>query len=191
MLQNPLKWMRNRSKPVWKVIVHKAAIILLVAALGLGSVMVVSPTARAAVIRWVMELYETHIVYRFYGEPIAGKMPDYVISKLPGGFFEVDCFETDAYVSVFYQDLNGDYICFDYFRAQEGISEVVTTQDNVKAVTVNGLEGQMFLPTDTRTRTTVLWIDPRVNIRFSVDSILEPAAVMDMAESICLEKEKK
>ena len=63
MLRDPLKWMRNRSKPLWKVIVQKVAIILLIASLGLGSAMVVSPTVRAAVIRWVMELYETHIVY--------------------------------------------------------------------------------------------------------------------------------
>ena len=81
------------------------------------------------------------------------------------------------------------YICFDYFKLQEGISEVVTTEDNVKEVTVNGLEGQIYLPTDTRTRTTVLWIDPKANIRFSVDSVLKPATVMDLAESVCIAKD--
>ena len=50
MLQDPLKWLRSRTRPAWKVVVQKVAIILLVLSLGFGSVMVVSPAARAAVI---------------------------------------------------------------------------------------------------------------------------------------------
>ena len=46
------------------------AVILLVFSLSLGSLMAVSPTVRAAVIRWVTEWYETHITYRYSGEQI-------------------------------------------------------------------------------------------------------------------------
>ena len=41
--------------------------------------MAVSPTVRAAVVRWVTEWYETHVVYRFSGEQIADEMPQYGI----------------------------------------------------------------------------------------------------------------
>ena len=191
MLKDPLKWMRNRSKPVWKVIVQKVAIILLVLSLGFGSVMVVSPAARAAVKRWVMEIYETHITYRFSGEPISGPMPQYIFSEIPDGFVEMDCFENDAYVSLFYQGQDGDVLCLDYVRMQEGVGGIVTTQNNVADVTVNGMEGQIFLPTATRGQTTVIWIDPLANIQFLVDSSLPPDVVMELAESVCLAKDEK
>lgn len=190
MQKNPIKWLRNRSKPVWKVIVQKVAIILLIASLGLGSVMAVSPTARAAVIRWVIELYETHIVYRFYGEPTAAKMPNYVIENLPEKYVETDRIETDASVSLFYEDFNGGFICFDYIHVQQGAGAIMTTQENVEDVTVNGLQGQLFVPTDTRSVTTVVWIDPQVNMQFMIESALEPISVMELAESVCVAKEK-
>ncbi len=38
--------------------------------------MAVSPTVRAAVVRWVTEWYETHVVYRFC-ENMTGEMPQY------------------------------------------------------------------------------------------------------------------
>ena len=168
-----------------------AASILLVISLGFGSVIVISPAAWAAVKRWAMEIYETHITYRFFGEPIAEKIPDYIIAKLPEGFSEIDRYETDAYVNAFYQDQNGDVLCLDYIYMQEGAAGVVTTQNNVADVTVNGLEGQIFLPTATRTQTTVIWIDPHANIQFLVDSSLPPDVVMELAESVCLVKDKK
>ena len=64
MLKNPLGWYKRKTKPVWKLALQRVAVVFLVASIGFGSVMVVSPTARAAVIRWVVEWYETHIVYR-------------------------------------------------------------------------------------------------------------------------------
>ena len=59
MLKNPLRWARDRKQPVWKRALKRVAVILLVISLAFGSLMVVSPTARATFIRWVTEWYET------------------------------------------------------------------------------------------------------------------------------------
>ena len=64
MLADPLKWARKRARPVWKKAIQKVAVILLVFSLSLGSLMAVSPTVRAAVIRWVTEWYEMHVTFR-------------------------------------------------------------------------------------------------------------------------------
>ena len=53
--------------------------LLLVFSLSLGSLMAVSQTVRAAVVRRVVEWYETHITYRHSGEQIAGDMHWYEI----------------------------------------------------------------------------------------------------------------
>ena len=85
MLSDPLKWAQKRARPLWKNVAQKIAVILLVFSLSLGSLMAVSPTVRAAVVRWVTEWYETHIVYRYSGEQITGEMPQYEITNLPEG----------------------------------------------------------------------------------------------------------
>ena len=61
MVKDPLKWERRRARPLWKNVAQKIAVILLVFSLSLGSLMAVSPTVRAAVVRWVTEWYETHV----------------------------------------------------------------------------------------------------------------------------------
>ena len=86
MVKDPLKWERRRARPLWKNVAQKAAVILLVFSLSLGSLMAVSPTVRAAVVRWVTEWYETHVVYRHLGAPMTGKIPQYTITDLPEGY---------------------------------------------------------------------------------------------------------
>ena len=88
MVKDPLKWERRRARPLWKNVAQKAAVILLVFSLSLGSLMAVSPTVRAAVVRWVTEWYETHVVYRHLGAPMTGKIPQYTITDLPDGYVE-------------------------------------------------------------------------------------------------------
>ena len=90
MLSDPLKWARKRARPIWKSALQKVAMILLVFTLSLGSLMAVSPTVRAAVVRWVTEWYETHVVYRFSGEQIADEMPQYEVTDLPEGYAETE-----------------------------------------------------------------------------------------------------
>lgn len=184
MLNDPIKWLRNKTKPVWKAAVQKIAVILLIALLSFGSMMAVSPTVRAAVIRWVTEWYETHIVYRFSGESNSEKIPEYKIAAIPEAFVETDRIEDTSSASVFYEDYNGGVISFDYFYMQQGSATIVTTQENVVEVTVNGLQGQLFLPTEVKETTTIIWIDPGANIQFAIDTTLNKDAIVDMAESV-------
>lgn len=88
MLKNPLRWARDRKQPVWKRALKRVAVILLVISLAFGSLMVVSPTARATFIRWVTEWYETHVTYRYAGDDMVGDLPEYTITELPEGYAE-------------------------------------------------------------------------------------------------------
>ena len=74
MIANPLKWARKRARPLWKKVLQRVAVILIVFSLSLGSLMIISPSVRAAVVNWVTEWYETHITYRYSGSPISGEM---------------------------------------------------------------------------------------------------------------------
>lgn len=64
MIANPLKWAHKRARPLWKKVLQRVAVILIVFSLSLGSLMIISPSVRAAVVNWVTEWYETHITFR-------------------------------------------------------------------------------------------------------------------------------
>ena len=191
MLKDPLKWERRRARPLWKNVAQKAAVILLVFSLSLGSLMAVSPTVRAAVVRWVTEWYETHIVYRYSGEQIIGEMPQYEITDLPEGYIEDERVNWPSYVSVVYQNKDtGKTIYLDCTFMQQGsASDYVTDGVEVVPVTVNGLSGQLFLTDDWENKwNTITWIDAERNLQFEIDANVNRDVILHMAESVSLVK---
>ena len=189
MLSDPLKWAQKRARPLWKNVAQKIAVILLVFSLSLGSLMAVSPTVRAAVVRWVTEWYETHIVYRYSGEDISGEMPHYEISGLPQGYTEIIRDVYEASVSVVYESPNGDMICFDYTHMQQGAANIIAPgDDEIIDVTVNGIQGQLFLPHNSENAKTITWIDADSNLQFVVKAFCSETDILHMAENVCLVK---
>lgn len=191
MLSDPLKWARKRARPIWKSALQKVAMILLVFTLSLGSLMAVSPTVRAAVVRWVTEWYETHIVYRYSGEQITGEMPQYEIIDLPEGYIEDERVNWPSYVSVVYQNKDtGKTIYLDCTYMQQGsASDYVTDGVEVVPVTVNGLSGQLFLTDDWENKwNTITWNDAERNLQFEIDANVNRDVILHMAESVSLVK---
>lgn len=189
MLADPLKWARKKAQPIWKNALQKVAVILLVFSLSLGSVMAVSPTARAAVIRWVTEWYETHVVYRYSGEDIWGEMPHYEISGLPQGYTEIIRDVYEASVSVVYESPSGDIICFDYTHIQQGAANIIALgDDEIIDVTVNGIQGHLFLPHDSEDAKTITWINADSDLQFVVKAFCSEIDILHMAENVCLAK---
>ena len=194
MLSDPLKWAQKRARPIWKSALQKVAMILLVFTLSLGSLMAVSPTVRAAVVRWVTEWYETHIVYRYSGEQITGEMPQYEITDLPEGYAEDERVNWPSYVSVVYQNKDtGKTIYLDCTYMQQGsASDYVTDGVEVVSVIVNGFSGQLFLTDDWENKwNTITWIDAERNLQFEIDANVNRDVILHMAESVSLVKTEK
>lgn len=190
MLKNPVKWANKKERPIWKAALQKVAVLLIVLSLSLGSLMGVSPTVRAAVIKWVTEVYEDLIIYRYFGEDISGEMPEYGIEALPQGYTETirDIFH--AAVSVVYESSEGgDMICFDYTYMQQGAIIQFGFEDcEVIDVEINGMSGTLFVPDDPESSKAVTWIDEDANIQFVINAFCDEKTMLDLAESVHLEK---
>lgn len=196
MVKDPLRWERRRARPLWKNVAQKAAVILLVFSLSLGSLMAVSPTVRAAVVRWVTEWYETHVVYRFSGEQLSGEMPQYEITDLPEGYVEDERVDWPTYISIIYRkanDENAPWIYLRYVYMQQGtVNNIGTEGADIIPVTVNGIEGQLYLARNPdESDSTITWIDPDKNIAFVVDAALDADSILHIAESVSLVKTEK
>lgn len=192
MLRDPLSWAKRRSRPVWKRIVQRVAAIFLAVFIGLGGAMVVNPTVRAAVISWITEWYETHIVYRYSGEDIHGEMPQYGITALPDGYQETSRDVGPTSVSVVYENEDHDLICLDYTFMEEGAANLIVTDGfQTEDVLVNGHEGTLFMPDDPQNMSTLTWIDPEENIQFTLNGSLSKNDILHIAESVSLTESTK
>ena len=189
MLKDPVRWARDRGKPVWKRVLQTAAVILLMLSLGLGSVMLASPTARATIVRWVTEWYETHIVFRYAGEDTPGEMPRSEVGELPEGFVENPNREfTGAGITAhFYENEKDEAILFRYIYMQQGLSSGVSTENAyVVSVSVNKCDGLLVIPKEEDNNSTLMWFDPERNLQFTLDAPLGQEGILRMAESVYL-----
>lgn len=196
MLKNPNQWANRRKQPVRKQGLRTAAAVFLVIILAFGSILAISPTARATAKRWVEEWYETHVIYRYSGDRISGNLENYQIADLPSGY-EEDLnarFEWDGYLHRQYQNKSGDIISFTCFFMNEGLVFGVDGIDDsiCISVNINGMNGTLYLPNNTQqSDTTLTWIDPDANIQFIIDAMVSNDDILHMAESVSLCKVTK
>ena len=195
MLKDPLRWAKDRSKPVWKKVGQRVAVILLVVTISFGSVMAVSPTVRAAVLQWITEWYETYVSYRYTQEaPLPESMPEYEITALPEGYEEniSERVEWPNYVQRRYENADGEVILFDYIYMTDGsITSIETDGAATVAVTVNGHEGLFFCSEDSEADSTISWIDTDQNLHFTIHAGMEQDDILPMAESVSLSEMTK
>lgn len=193
MIADPLKWARERARPLWKKVLQKVAIVLIIFSLSLGSLMVVSPSIRAAVVNWVTEWYETHVTYRYSGASEVKKMPQYEITALPNGYTEVktERVEWPTYVSVVYRNEAGENyppIYLRYIYMQQGSASNFETEGiSIVPVTVNDFDGHLLLSKDLSLEdNTITWINSNENILFAIDAAISADDILHMAESVSL-----
>lgn len=190
MLADPPAYARRACRPLWQRALRAAACLLLACSLTLGALMAASPAVRAAVIRWVTELYETHIVYRFAGEQGMEALPAYTIGELPEGYADTgERVEFQNYKEIPYENIQGQRIYLTYTRMNQG-NALGIGLDNIEVldITVNGCPGQLYLSTDGKTSNGVVWIDEKAGICFTVDGFVDEFSLLHIAESVYLEE---
>jgi len=198
MLRDPLRWAKNKTRPLWQKVLRSAAVVLLAFSVGFGGVLAVSPSARAAVLRWLTTWYERHVIYDYYGEEQSEKLPLYEITWLPEGFVESvdERIEWQSSVHIIYRkigDEENSIISMSYSYMQDGGGFSIGWQDaEVRPVKVNGMEGMLFLePEGSGIMSMVTWIDEEKNIQFDIQAEAGELDIMHMAESVSLVKMPK
>ena len=63
LLADPFAFVKRKLRPVWVRALRTAACIALISAVTLGALMAVSPTVRAAVLRWLREISGSYLTY--------------------------------------------------------------------------------------------------------------------------------
>lgn len=187
MVKNPARWARQRHTPLCKQVAQTAAAVLIACSLALGSVMAASPTARAAILEWVTEWYESSVIYRFFGEPTFESMPRYEIMELPTGYRYADLLELLNDIEIIYESELGDVIRLEYMRVEEGSAIVIDTENmSVTGIEIDGCPGHLYMSTTEDQSNCITWYDSQCNIQFSIDGFFDRDALIEMAESVSI-----
>ena len=186
-LRNPFSVLNAAARPQWQRVLRSAACFLVVLSVVFGSIMVASPTARAAVIRWVTREAEDHIAYDFEGkipnEPLGLWEPAY----LPEGYWQDEVVDFDVTKTVYYETMDPEMgIAFSYQWIANGLGENLDNEyHTITNVRVNGLPGQMFTADpNTNHENMLLWFDEENNRSFLLTSHLPCDTLLDIAESV-------
>ena len=188
MLKNPLHWEKNRSRTPLQNVGKWTAVILLFVSLSIGIVMLFSAPARAAVERWIVEWYETHIVYRYSGS--AESLPRYELTGLPKGFTELERMEELTFTSVVYGNETDERICFDYEVVTQGGAIIfASNEDVVVEVMIGKNQGMLFLPQEPDSLKTLTWIAEKDSVQFTIVADMNESDLIELAENV--QKKKK
>ena len=183
MLEDPLHWVKKRERGLLQKAAGWVAILLLIISLTLGAVMLFSPTARAAVERWIVEWYETHIIIRYFGR--TDGLPRYELTELPVGFTEIMRNEETACVDMLYGDENGGRIVFCYQLIQQGGATVIIPNEDVASdVMIGRNKGVLLIPQDPGRVMTLTWIDERENVQFTIMADMDERSLIRLAENL-------
>lgn len=187
MLANPSGWLRGREHPLWRQAVRRAAVFLVVCGMTLAGAMAFSPAARTAMVRWVVERSGNDIDYVYSGEQSPEALPQYEITALPEGFVETERDIMPGLVDVIYENESGDILYLDYVYMQQGALRSFDTRDaEAFDVTVGQLSGTFFKARTPGNMNTLAWINPDLNIHFSIGGCFEMNDLLRIAESISL-----
>lgn len=193
LLKKSRKWGERNKKTLWKRCGQSVAVFLFVCSLTLGTIMLASPTVRAAVVEWIIEWYDTHIIYRFSEKPDIETVPEYEITELPSGY--VTPGEEQELVdgrAITYENDNGDTIYFEYVRVESGSALMIRTEDvELLEVEVNGYSGHIYLSEDLSESNAIVWYDEQKKIQFMIDGFVEQEDLLWMANSVSLCKTTK
>lgn len=188
MLANPNAWAKQRRRPLWEQCLRRVAMLLLVCSITLGAMMTISQTVRATVIKWVMEWYDTQIIYRFFGESTSDEMPSYDITKLPTGYKKTE--ETRELVDtmiVIYENEDDDTIYFEYSRMRDGMVLGISTENmEIYEINIHKFPGHFYKSTNPTESNTLIWLDEQKEIQFIIDSYCDKDELLEMARSVSL-----
>lgn len=115
MMNNPNKWAERHKRDYRRRFVKVVATIVLTCSLPFGVLTVASPTVRAAVIDWVVEWYESSIIYKFFGESDSTKLPLYEVIDLPFDYTRIGIpQELPNNTEIIYENSDGEILRFEY-----------------------------------------------------------------------------
>ena len=179
------KLIRRADHPIRYRAVRAAACVLLAALLSGGAVLAFVPEVKASFSRWIKEVYETHIIYRYAGEgnnltASEGYRPTWI----PNGYEESYTSSSEYDFTVVYTNDIGQNLTFSYSTDMSGSAWFIeNAMTATKQAYVNEMPADILIADNIETCNAIVWVDSE-NTAFYISAFLDEADLIRMAESV-------
>lgn len=173
------------NHPIQHRILRSVASILLVVLLGFSSILAVSVDARAAVFGWIRGQYESFYAYFFEGRPGDEEPASYYPGWMPDGYEYETTLKIDGGEAIIFVNSDGAIAQFSYSSAPDSFGMYIESAEcEHQTVSINGLEGDLYIPADTSLASGIVWIDSSNGVIFHVSAPINADELIKIAEHI-------
>ena len=176
---------KQKEKNIFYYVKKYTVVASLILVVGLGTLMVTSTEVRATVWRWVKEVYSGEW-HKFSMETDVKEAVNlkYELGWIPEGIEFVTKFDIMGGESFIYTDEKELVIVFSYSTDPEYVF-YMDSVDNIKEeVTINGMQGEIFITPSEEETNTIVWGDASVPVMFSFTAECDNETMIKVAENI-------
>lgn len=174
---------KNHHHSAWHRVAQRAAAVILAVLLGLGAWLAVDQDARATVVRWIREVYENSIVYRFVGKTSEEKSYTYKFNWLPDGYEQVDQITAGDTQILIFQYLDETFTFTHHKASEDSFVKLIDMSTEGEPVKIRDFTGHYYSATDKESTNGLVWFDDRAGMYCSISAHLDYEDIMHIAES--------
>lgn len=178
---------KARHKVFVKTMLQRVAVFFIAILIALGTWLTIDTEARGFLIKWVREVYENHVIYRFFGRE-SEVTPDYAPTWIPDNYelYEYQISKTRKML-YYYNEKSENIILFECHVAHEGFqTHYIDDYGDAEKVTVNSLPADYYSAKNDSTTNSLIWIDEAKKLVFMIDADLPKPVILHIAESVLL-----
>ncbi len=176
----------RQNHPVLMRGLQSAAVLFLTITVLFGSLLTVSTDAREFVFGWVRGQFGSGFIYTFDGDAAPSEIPQYCLGWIPDGYTQDFTSELEGGKILIYGNAEGKQMLFAYSSASTGtVFALHQTDDCIQEdVSINGMTGTIYISPIENEPSAIVWIDPERNIVFDIGAVVDPQALIKMAENV-------
>lgn len=184
---------RRASHPIRHRVMKAVACFLLVVLVGGGSVLALSAEARATVVGWVRDIYqsyETWFVYHFVGaNDTVSEDITYRPTWIPDDYTEKEVLDLSGQTDIHYTNSDGLMITFGYSTNYDVINYYVEHDGaELYRVFIGSIPADLYLDTSEEEPNVLTWNDSSSKTIFWIIAQEDGDVLVEIAESVVQEK---
>lgn len=180
---------RRGNHPVMYKAIQRVACIFLVLVMLFSSVMIISTDARAAIIGWIKEQYDTFYHYFFPSEATDTEQAEYSLGWVPDDYRLVDTQITATRTTLIYLDSQNHMLQFSYIRGTSTAADYVDREAyESHDITIGNLGGELFISLTPLKTNGIVLVDQDNNVLFTISAPVEKDDLIRIAGNINISK---
>lgn len=180
---------RKTNHPVLYRTVQAVMCIILALCISFGSLLALSPEARAMVYGWIRQQYESFYEYFFDGEASSYENAQYSPQWIPQGYTLASSQEIIGGERYIYSNNEGGSFLFSYMNASESSKLYAEGVEYEQCdVSINGHLGEIYISHDSDDSSLLVWTDSNTGTLFYLNALLDKDSMIFFAENVVQKK---